>query len=71
MHIMVTWELSKQGIRWPVSHDRIADSGVDQSSLRNFLKLSADKLLVIKWSQAQFNFFKNEQDLGFVYVPHY
>ena len=29
IHIMVNWQLLKQGIRWPVSYDRIAGSGVD------------------------------------------
>ena len=48
---MINWQLSKQGIRWPVSLDRIAGSGVDLSRSSTFLKLSADKLLVFKWSQ--------------------
>ena len=26
--LMLTWQLSKQGIRWPVSHDHIAGSSV-------------------------------------------
>ena len=54
---MINWQLWKQGIRWPVSPDRIAGSGVDPSSSSIFLKLSADKLLVFKWSQAQVYFF--------------
>ena len=54
---MINWQLSKQGIRWPVSLDRIAGSGVDPSRSSIFLKLSADKLLVFKWSQAQVQFF--------------
>ena len=28
---MINWQLSKQGIRWPVSPDRIVGSGVDPS----------------------------------------
>ena len=28
---MINWQLSKQGIRWPVSHDRTAGSSVDPS----------------------------------------
>ena len=28
---MINWQLSKQGVRWPVSPDRIAGSGVDPS----------------------------------------
>ena len=47
------WQLSKEGIRRPVSLERILGSGVDQSKSSIFLKLSADKLLVFKWSQAQ------------------
>ena len=34
------------------------DSGVDPSRSSIFLKLSADKLLVFKWSQAQVYFLK-------------
>ena len=37
--------------------DRIAASGVDPSRSSIFLKLSADKLLVFKWSQAQVQVF--------------
>ena len=56
---MINWQLSKQGIRWPVSLERIAGSGVDPSRSSIFLKLSAYKLLVFKWSQAQVYFFKS------------
>ena len=56
---MINWQLSKQGIRWPVSPNRIAGSGVDPSRSSTFLKLSADKLLVFKWSQAQVYFFNS------------
>ena len=34
IHVVVSWHLSKQGIRWPVLHDRIAGSCVDPSRLR-------------------------------------
>ena len=53
---MINWQLSKQGIRWPVSPERVADSGIDPSRSSILLKFSADKLLVLKWSQAQFVF---------------
>ena len=53
---MINWQLSKQGIRWPVSHDRTAGSSVDPSRSSIFLKLSADNLLVSKWSQAHVYF---------------
>ncbi len=29
IHVMVNWQLSKQGIRWPVSHDHIAGSHIE------------------------------------------
>ena len=31
INVVVNWQLSKQGVRWPVSPDRIAGSGVDPS----------------------------------------
>ena len=31
IHVMINWQLSKQGIRWPVPPDRIADSEIDPS----------------------------------------
>ena len=31
INVVINWQLSKQGIRWPVSPDRIAGSGVDPS----------------------------------------
>ena len=31
INVVVNWQVSKQGIRWPVSADRIAGSGVDPS----------------------------------------
>ena len=54
---MIHWQLSKHGIRWPASPDCIAGSGVEPSRSSVFLKLSADKVLVFKWSQAQVKFF--------------
>ena len=53
INVVFNWQLSKQGIRWPVLPDRIAGSGVDPSSSSIFLKLSSDNLLFFKWSQAQ------------------
>ena len=53
IHIVVNWQLSKQGIRWSVSHDHIAGSHIDPSRLCVFLKFSADKFWVFDWSQAQ------------------
>ena len=58
INVVINWQLSRQGIRWPVSLDRVAGSGVDSSRSSISLKLSSDKLLVFKWSQAQVYFFK-------------
>ena len=57
INVVINWQLLKQGIRWPVSPDSIAGSGVDPSSSSIFFKLSFDKLPVLKWSQAQVQFF--------------
>ena len=57
---------NKVSAGWPP--DRITGSGVDPSSSSTFLKLSADKLLVFKWSQAQVHFFKKSYEICCVYV---
>ena len=73
INVVINWQLSKQGIRWPVSPDRIAGSGVDPSRSSVFLKLSADNLLVFKWSQAQVYFLNSYQIccVNVSIVPHY
>ena len=43
INVVINWQLSKQGIRWPVSPDLNAGSVVDPSRSSIF-KLSADKL---------------------------
>ena len=59
MDTWINWQLSKQGndpltsITWPYR-----GSGVDPLRSSTFLKLSPDKLLVFKWSQAQVYFFQ-------------
>ena len=53
IHVVVNWQLSKQSIRWPTSHDYIMGSGVDPFEAACFLESSADKLVVFNWSQAQ------------------
>ena len=58
IHVMINWQLSKQSICWPVTPDRSTGSGIDPSGSSVFSKLSADKLLVFKWSPAQFHFLK-------------
>ena len=52
IHVIIKWQLSKQGIRWQVSNDLIAGSRFDPLRL-SVLKTSADKFLVVNWSQAQ------------------
>ena len=54
IHVVINWQLSKQGIRLPVSLT-VSRAQISRSS--TFLKLSAEKLLVFKWSQAQIYFF--------------
>ena len=68
VHQCCDQQLSKQGIRWPVSPDRIAGSGVDPSRSSIFLELSADKLLVFKWSQAQVWFFLIHMKYVLIYM---
>ena len=53
VHIIVNWQLSKQRIYWPASHDCIVGSGANSSKSYVFLKFSTDKLLAFNWSQAQ------------------
>ena len=36
---MINWQLSKHGIRCPMSHDRIADSSVGLTEVTCFLKV--------------------------------
>ena len=61
---MINWQLSKQGIRWPVSPDRIAGSGVHLSRSSIFFEVIRDnKLLVFKWSRAQVYFFQNSWNM--------
>ena len=69
-----TWyctSMSKQCIRWPVSPDRTAGLGMDPLSLSVFFKLSVDKLLLFKWSQAQVYFFLNKFEISRVHELHF
>ena len=59
INVVVNWQLSKQGIRWPYRGLRCRPIKVEY-----FLKLSADNLLVFKWSQAHIYFF-----LKFIWAP--
>ena len=51
---MINWQLSKQGICWPVSPDCTAGSSVDPLRSSIFLKLSADKLPVLNDRRLKF-----------------
>ena len=53
IHFMINWQLSNQGIRWPVPHDHIA--GSSQNSLRScvFNKLTADQVIDFHWIRGQ------------------
>ena len=50
---MINWQLSKQGIRWPVSPDCSAGSSVDPSRSSIHWQITS-----LKWSQAQVYFFQ-------------
>ena len=58
---MINWQLSKQGIRWPVPTWPYVCWPI---VVDYFLRLSTDKLLVSKWSQAQVQFFKMHRKLA-------
>ena len=64
---MINWQLSKQGIRWPASPDRIADSGINPSR--------SSILEVICWQVTSFqviagsSFFILFYEICCVYVP--
>ncbi len=48
------WQLSKQGIRWPVSHDHITGSDSELVEVGFFfLKFTADQVMVciVSWAQ--------------------
>ena len=64
---MINWQLSKQGIRWPVSPARSAGSSVDPSR-SSTLKLSADKLPVWNDRRLKFIFSTDSYQICCVYV---
>ncbi len=39
IHVMVNWQLSNQGIRWPVSHDHIAGSHIELIEVECFFEV--------------------------------
>ena len=68
---MINWQLSKQGIRWPASPDRIAGSGVNQVSGG----IEIEYFEVICWQVTSFqmiagsSFFILFYEICCVYVP--
>ena len=66
---MINWQLSKQGIRWPVSPDRTAGSSVDPSRSSIFLKLSVDKLPVSNDRSLKFIFSNDSYEICCVSSP--
>ena len=74
INVVINWQLSKQGVRWPVSPGRIAGSGVDPSRSSIFWSYP---LTIYSFSydrRLTFTFFKNSYQICCVYVsiaPHY
>ena len=75
INVVVNWQLSKQGIRWPVSPDRIAGSGVDPSRSSIFWSYPLTIYSFSNDRRLTFTFFKkNSYQICCVYVsiaPHY
>ena len=67
INVVVNWQLSKQSIRWPVSPDRIADSGVDQSRSSIFWSYPLTIYSFSKDRRLRF-FFSNSYQICCVYV---
>ena len=57
IHILVNWQLSKQGISWPVSQGGIADSGDKKIQNQSFCQSSASSAKA--WI-LDFTFFKQQ-----------
>ena len=55
INVVINWQLSKQGIRWPVSPDRIAGSGVDPSRSSS-LKFVSNMLCLCQYRPALLRF---------------
>ena len=63
INVVINWQLSKQGIRWPVSPDRIAGSGVDPSRSSIFE--------VIRWQFTRFQMIAGSRLLFFkIYIKY-
>ena len=62
INVVINWQLSKQGIRWPVSSDRIAGSGVDHQG-RVFFE-------VIRWQFTRFQMIAGSRLLFFKFISN-
>ena len=74
INVVINWQLSKQGIRWPVSPDPIAGSGVDPSRSSIFWSYALTIYSFSNDCRLTFTFFKNSYQICCVYVsiaPHY
>ena len=58
INVVINWQLSKQGIRWPVSTDRIAGSGVDPSRSSTFWSYPLTIYSFSNDCRLKFTFFK-------------
>ena len=73
INVVINWQLSKQGIRWPVSPGRIAGSGVDPSRSSIFWSYPLTIYSFLNDRRLTFTFFKNSYPICCVYVsvtPH-
>ena len=60
INVLINWQLSKQGTRWPVSLDRIAGSGVDPSKSSIFE--------VIRWQVTSFQVIAGSSYIFFKFI---
>ena len=67
---MINWQLSKQGIRWPVSLERIAGSGVDPSRSSIFWSYPLTRYWFSNDRRLKFNFFKKNHMKYVVFMCH-
>ena len=58
INVVINWQLSKQGIRWQVSPDHMAGSGVDQSRSSIFWSYPLTIYLFSNDCRVTFTFFK-------------
>ena len=66
--VMINLHLSKQGIRWPVWRNHIADSSLELTEVSCFFKLTAGQVLVFDWivGSTQVNSHKHKR--GFIFL---